>query len=110
MTAVGLIFAVMARLYIGTNWSPLIQVKEGHELIQTGPYAVVRHPIYTGLMLATLGTAITYGELSGFLGFVMIVAAWGYKSRLEESAMAEQFGTKYETYRAHVKGLVPFVW
>lgn len=110
ITAVGLVFAVVARLYIGTNWSPLIQVKEGHELIRTGPYAVVRHPIYTGLMLATLGTAIVYGELSGFLGFIMVVAAWGYKSRLEESAMAEQFGAQYETYRTHVKGLVPFVW
>ena len=110
VTAVGLVFAVVARLYIGTNWSALIQVKEGHELIQTGPYAVVRHPIYSGLMLATLGTAIAYGELSGFLGFVMVVAAWGYKARLEESAMLGQFGTQYEAYRARVKGLVPLVW
>jgi len=110
ITAAGLAFAVLARLYIGKNWSALIQVKEGHELIQTGPCALVRHPIYSGLMLATLGTAIAYGELSGFLGFIMVVAAWGYKSRLEESAMAEQFGAQYETYRAHVKGLVPFVW
>jgi len=110
ITAAGLVFAVLARFYIGKNWSALIQVKEGHELIQTGPYALVRHPIYSGLMLATLGTAIAYGEWSGFLGFGMVVAAWGYKSRLEESAMAEQFGAQYESYRAHVKGLIPFVW
>jgi protein-S-isoprenylcysteine O-methyltransferase Ste14 len=110
ITFLGLAFAVLARLYIGKNWSPLIQVKEGHELIQTGPYALVRHPIYSGLMLATLGTAIVYGELSGFLGFIMVVAAWGYKSRLEEAAMAEQFGAQYEIYRSHVKGLIPFVW
>jgi protein-S-isoprenylcysteine O-methyltransferase Ste14 len=110
ITSLGLAFAVLARLYIGKNWSPLIQVKEGHELIQTGPYAVVRHPIYSGLMLATLGTAIAYGELSGFAGFMMVVAAWGYKSRLEEAAMAEQFGAQYEKYRSHVKGLIPFVW
>jgi protein-S-isoprenylcysteine O-methyltransferase Ste14 len=110
ITATGLAFAVLARLYIGKNWSALIQVKEGHELIQTGPYALVRHPIYSGLMLATFGTAIAYGELSGFLAFIMVVAAWSYKSRLEESAMVEQFGTQYETYRTHVKGLVPFVW
>ena len=88
ITEIGLAFAILARLYIGKNWSALIQVKEGHELIQSGPYAVVRHPIYSGLMLATLGTAIAYGELSGFLGFVMVVAAWGYKSRLEESERA----------------------
>jgi protein-S-isoprenylcysteine O-methyltransferase Ste14 len=60
ITAIGLAFAVAARLYIGKNWSPLIHVKEGHELIQSGPYAIVRHPIYSGLMLATLGTAIAY--------------------------------------------------
>jgi protein-S-isoprenylcysteine O-methyltransferase Ste14 len=110
ITAAGLAFAVLARLYIGKNWSALIQVKEGHELIQSGPYALVRHPIYSGLMLATLGTAIAYGELSGFVGFAMVVAAWAYKSRLEEAAMAEEFGAQYESYRARVKGLVPFVW
>jgi protein-S-isoprenylcysteine O-methyltransferase Ste14 len=110
ITEVGLAFAILARIYIGKNWSALIQVKEGHELIQSGPYAVVRHPIYSGLMLATLGTAIAYGELSGFIGFVMVVGAWAYKSRLEEAAMAEQFGALYEKYRSHVKALIPFVW
>jgi protein-S-isoprenylcysteine O-methyltransferase Ste14 len=110
ITEVGLAFAILARIYIGKNWSPLIQVKEGHELIQRGPYAVVRHPIYSGLMLATLGTAIAYGEFSGFIGFVMVVLAWGYKSRLEEEAMEEQFGPQYEKYRSHVKALIPFVW
>lgn len=70
ITEAGLIFAILARLYVGKNWSALIQVKDGHKLIQTGPYAVVRHPIYSGLMLATLGTAIAYGELGGFLGLV----------------------------------------
>jgi protein-S-isoprenylcysteine O-methyltransferase Ste14 len=110
ITAVGLVFAILARLYIGRNWSALIQVKEGHQLIRSGPYALVRHPIYSGLMLATLGTAIAYAEVSGFLAFVMILAAWGYKSRLEEAAMVEQFGAQYEDYRAHVKALVPFVF
>jgi protein-S-isoprenylcysteine O-methyltransferase Ste14 len=110
VTVAGLAFAVLARFYIGKNWSALIQVKEGHELIQTGPYGLVRHPIYSGLMLATLGTAIAYGELSGFIGFILVVAAWGYKSRLEEAAMAEQFGAQYEKYRSQVKGLIPFIW
>lgn len=110
ITAMGLAFAILARLYIGKNWSPWIQVKEGHELIESGPYALVRHPIYSGLMLATLGTAVVYGEWSGFLGFVCIAGAWGYKSRLEESAMADQFGAQYKQYQARVKGLIPFVW
>ena len=85
LTVAGLAFAVWARFHIGTNWSPLIHLKEGHELIRTGPYAIVRHPIYSGLMLATLGTAIALGRLSGFIAFVLVVAAWGCKSRLEES-------------------------
>ena len=78
--------------------------------MQTGPYGIVRHPIYSGFMLATLGTAIAFGEWSGVLSVAMIVGAWGYKARLEESAMLEQFGTEYELYRAKVRGLVPFVW
>lgn len=109
-TETGLIFAILARFYIGKNWSRLIHVKEGHELIQTGPYAIVRHPIYSGLMLATLGTAVVYGELSGFIGFLLVFASWTFKSRLEESAMAEQFGTQYDVYRGRTKALIPFIW
>jgi protein-S-isoprenylcysteine O-methyltransferase Ste14 len=110
LTIAGLAFAIWARLCIGRNWSRLIQVKRDHELIRRGPYSVVRHPIYSGLMLATLGTAIDYGQLSGFIGFVLILAAWGYKARLEESVMLEQFGDEYRQYRRNVKGLIPYVW
>jgi protein-S-isoprenylcysteine O-methyltransferase Ste14 len=110
ITIAGLALSVWARIQIGRNWSGLIQVKEGHQLMHKGSYAVVRHPIYSGFMLATLGTAIAFGEISGLLSFVMILAAWGYKSRLEETAMVEHFGAEYETYRRKVKGLIPFVW
>ena len=110
VTVAGLALAVWARFQIGRNWSGLIEVKEGHRLMRTGPYAIVRHPIYSGFMLATLGTAIAFGEISGLIAFVMILAAWGYKSRLEETAMIEHFGEEYEAYRRKVKGLIPFVW
>jgi protein-S-isoprenylcysteine O-methyltransferase Ste14 len=110
ITVAGLGLSVWARFHLGRNWSGLIQVKEGHELMRSGPYAIVRHPIYSGFMLATLGTAIAYGELSGLLAFVMILAAWGYKARLEETAMIEHFGAEYESYRSSVKGLIPFIW
>ena len=106
----GLALAVWARFQIGRNWSGLIEVKEGHRLVHSGPYAIVRHPIYSGFMFATLGTAIAFGEISGLIAFVMILVAWGYKSRLEESAMIEHFGAEYEAYRCKVKGLIPFVW
>lgn len=110
LTIPGLAFAVWARWCIGRNWSPLIHVKQDHELMRNGAYGSVRHPIYAGLMLSTLGTAIAYGRLGGFIGFLLVVAAWGYKAGLEESAMLEQFGNQYEQYRGNVKGFIPFVW
>jgi protein-S-isoprenylcysteine O-methyltransferase len=110
LTVLGLALAVWARWRIGRNWSSLIEMKEGHELMQTGPYRIVRHPIYSGFMLATLGTAIMIGALAGFIAVGLIVAAWGYKARMEEAVLLEQFGQDYQNYRAKVKGLIPFVW
>jgi protein-S-isoprenylcysteine O-methyltransferase Ste14 len=110
LTIVGLAFATWARLCIGRNWSRMIEVKHDHELIRKGPYAIVRHPIYSGFMVATLGTAIAFAEWSGLIAFSLLATAWAYKARLEEAAMLEQFGTKYERYRQEVKGLVPFFW
>jgi len=110
LTAVGLAFCVWARVCIGRNWSARIELKQGHQLVRKGPYAIVRHPIYSGFMLATLGTALAFAEWSGLLAFALIVVAWGYKARLEESAMIEQFGSEYEEYRRRVKALIPFVW
>jgi len=110
LTVVGLVFATWARFCIGKNWSRMIEVKENHQLIRKGPYAIVRHPIYSGFMLATLGTAIAFAEWSGLLAFALLTTSWAYKARLEEAVMIEQFGTEYERYRREVKGLVPFVW
>lgn len=110
LTAIGLLFAIWARLAIGRNWSGMVTVTEGHELVRTGPYSIVRHPIYSGLMLGTLGTAIAYGGAAGFLGFACVALSWGYKSRVEEKLMVEQFGEQYEKYRRQVKALVPLVW
>ena len=110
LTIVGLGFAVWARFAIGRNWGAMITVQEDHKLIQQGPYAIVRHPIYSGFMLATLGTALILGEFGGLISVVLIVLAWGYKAHMEESFMIEQFGTEYEDYRHRVKGLIPGIW
>ena len=109
LTAAGIGFAILARLWIGRNWSSSVTIKEKHELIQTGPYRLVRHPIYSGLLLAFLGTAIVHGELRGFVGFPLAVLGWGFKLRLEESFMVQQFGNSYLDYKQRVKALVPFV-
>jgi len=110
ITIIGLCFAVWARFAIGRNWGGLITVQQDHKLMRTGPYGIVRHPIYSGFMLATLGTAIIVGEIGGLVSVALIVISWGYKAGLEESFMIEQFGAEYEDYRRDVKGLIPGVW
>ena len=110
LTAAGLTLAVWARFYLGGNWGTLVELKKDHQLIRSGPYTIVRHPIYSGFMLATLGTAIMQRELHGLLAFVLITVVWTYKSRLEEAFLIGQFGDEYDQYRKRVKGLIPFVW
>ena len=110
LTTAGLALAVWARFYTGGNWNALVELKKDHQLIRRGPYAIVRHPIYSGFMLATLGTAVMQGELHGLSALALIVTVWGYKSRVEERFLANQFGGEYEQYRRRVKGLTPLVW
>jgi protein-S-isoprenylcysteine O-methyltransferase Ste14 len=107
ITASGLFFSVWARHHLGENWSQAVTVKEGHELIQSGPYRIVRHPIYTGLLLAFVGSAIARGEWRGlFAVALMLVTLWN-KLRLEEKWMREQFGEPYENYCRRVSALLP---
>jgi protein-S-isoprenylcysteine O-methyltransferase Ste14 len=104
----GLAFAVWARVVLGRNWSGLVTVKEEHELIRSGPYACVRHPIYTGLIAALLGTAVTIGTVRAFLGVALIVGSFLRKTRTEERFMRETFPGEYERYSAEVPALIPF--
>lgn len=106
----GVAFAIWARFYLGSNWSGRPTIKQGHTLIRGGPYAVVRHPIYTGFLLAMLGTAIAQGRIGGLLGTMIAVVALKVKSRLEEQFMMQQFGGEYVQYKQQVKGLIPFIW
>jgi protein-S-isoprenylcysteine O-methyltransferase Ste14 len=107
MVAAGLAFSVWARVYLGRNWSASVTVKQDHELVQSGPYRLVRHPIYTGLLLALLGTAVARGDAQGFVAVAIAVAAIWRKLRLEERWMQETFGETYAHYRAHVPALIP---
>jgi protein-S-isoprenylcysteine O-methyltransferase Ste14 len=107
--ALGLAFAIWARAYIGRNWSAAVTLKEEHELVRTGPYSLVRHPIYTGLLLGLLGSAIAHGEWRGPVALAIALAALWRKLRLEERWMEETFGTQYAKYRAEVAALIPFV-
>lgn len=108
LVVAGLAFAVWARVHLGRNWSGVVTVKEGHELIRSGPYAHVRHPIYTGLIAAVLGTAVISGTVRAAVGFAIIAISLTVKSRIEERFMRETFGDQYARYRAEVPALVPF--
>jgi protein-S-isoprenylcysteine O-methyltransferase Ste14 len=106
-TAAGLCFAVWARMHLGRYWSGRITLKVNHRVIQTGPYAWVRHPIYSGLILALFGTAITLGTISAFAGFALMVISFLRKLKIEETWLRSQFGAEYEEYQNRVKALIP---
>jgi len=109
LTALGLGFAVWARLVLGRNWSSDVAVKQEHELIRSGPYALARHPIYTGISLAFVGTAVAIGDSRAFIAAAIAIASFLYKLRLEERVMRETFGAAYDDYARKVRALIPFV-
>ncbi len=102
-------FAVWARFALGRNWSGMVTVKQDHTLITSGPYAWVRHPIYTGILLALVGTAVTLGTVINMVEVPAVALALWLKLRTEEKFMFETFGEQYSTYRQHVKALIPHV-
>jgi protein-S-isoprenylcysteine O-methyltransferase Ste14 len=106
----GLVIAVWARFVLAGNWSGMVTLKEGHELVVRGPYRAVRHPIYTGILLMLLGTAVAVGRLSGLVGFLIVLASFVFKLRQEEALLARHFPASYPAYMARVKALVPFVF
>ena len=110
LTFTGLLLALWARFFLGRNWSGEITVKKDHQLVRTGPYAMVRHPIYAGFLFALLGTALVFGQVRCFAGLVLAAIGWRLKSLVEEQYMTEQFGAEYAGYKREVKALVPFIW
>lgn len=110
VTIAGLLFAVWARHHLASNWSSSVTIKQGHELITTGPYAVVRHPIYTGILTGFLGTAVALSQVRGVIGFVLIFVVLWAKLRREEEWMRSQFGETYATYARQTAALVPYIF
>jgi protein-S-isoprenylcysteine O-methyltransferase Ste14 len=105
----GLAFCVWARVTLGRNWSGTITFKEGHELIERGPYRLVRHPIYTGLLAMFLATAIAAGHLGGVVAVMLAFASFWVKLKEEEKLMLQQFPDQYGSYQQRVKRIIPFV-
>jgi protein-S-isoprenylcysteine O-methyltransferase Ste14 len=106
----GVAFAIWARTALGDNWSGEVTLKKEHELIQSGPYKIVRHPIYTGFEIGLLGVAITIGQMKGLVGLSILFVNHYFKTRMEEEIMYRQFPLQYPEYAKRVKRLIPFIF
>lgn len=109
MCVVGFAFAVWARIHLGRNWGMPMSLRQGHELVTSGPYALVRHPIYTGIMLAMIGAALTL-SLLWLLLFTLYFTYFIVSARTEEKMMVAQFPDTYPAYRQRTRMLIPFVF
>jgi len=107
LTWLGVAFAIWARYTIGANWSGRVTLKVDHELIQSGPYAFVRHPIYTGLLVANAGAALFIGEWRCLLAMLIFLAEMSRKALKEEGVMLFAFGERYAEYRKRTGFLIP---
>jgi protein-S-isoprenylcysteine O-methyltransferase Ste14 len=109
LTAIGLGIAIAARITLAGNWSAAVEVKEEHALIRSGPYRYVRHPIYSGILLAVLGSAIALDRWRALLGFVLIFAALWLKARHEERRLVQVL-PDYGAYARETAALIPFLF
>jgi protein-S-isoprenylcysteine O-methyltransferase Ste14 len=101
------LLAILARKHLGRNWSGAITRKIDHQLIRTGPYRLLRHPIYSGMLGMFLGAAVVSGELHGLLGLLIMSLAYWRKIRLEEQNLCEAFFADYDDYRKKSWALIP---
>jgi len=107
LTAAGVGIAFWARWHLGANWSGVVTLKEGHELIRSGPYRNIRHPIYTGILVAFLGTAVALGEVRGLLAVTIAWLSFYTKARREESFLTQEFGDRFTEHRRHAGMFLP---
>ena len=105
----GLAFCIWARFTLGRNWSRVVTLKGGHELITSGPYALVRHPIYTGLLTMFVATVIVLGHVAGIIAMPFVFVSFWIKLRYEEKLMLKQFPEQYAAYQQRVKRIIPFI-
>jgi len=101
--------AVWARRHLGSNWSAEVRIAVDHQLIRTGPYRWLRHPIYTAMLGMYVGTAIATGEVHALVGLALVSVAYWRKVEIEERTLAGRFGTNWEAYRQTTWGVVPFI-
>ena len=109
ITALGFALTIWSRFLLGSNWSSTVTIKVAHELIRTGPYRWVRHPIYSGKILAMVGTAIALDRWRGVAAVVLIWIAFAIKRRKEEQFMRQTFGEQYTEYSKGTGAIFPLL-
>lgn len=109
LLVLGIGLAIWARVHLGQNWSGHVTLKAGHRLIRSGPYALARHPIYTGILLAVIGTAVAVDDWAGVIAILIVAETFVRKLRIEERWLTEEFGDDYRAYQRDVRALIPGV-
>jgi protein-S-isoprenylcysteine O-methyltransferase Ste14 len=107
LTWVGVAFAIWARYHLAQYWSATVALRAGHQLIRTGPYSRIRHPIYTGMLMAVFGTVLAIGRYRGLVTFALVLAGFIWKSKREEKLLAGQFGEAFEEHRQRTGFFLP---
>jgi len=107
LVATGIAICFWARWHLGANWSGTVTLKENHELIRSGPYRAIRHPIYTGILLALLGTAIQIGQVRGFVAVLFALGSFYFKARREESFLSQEFGERFAEHTKQTGMFLP---
>jgi protein-S-isoprenylcysteine O-methyltransferase Ste14 len=107
LTVAGIAFAIWARWHLGENWSATVTLKEGHELISSGPYRYIRHPIYTGMLLAFVGTALALGEYRALISVCIVLFAFYIKAKKEERFLTQEFGEKFREHSRRTGMFLP---
>jgi|WetSurMetagenome_2_1015567.scaffolds.fasta_scaffold01620_12 protein-S-isoprenylcysteine O-methyltransferase Ste14 len=110
LTAAGLGFSGYARLHLGRNWSSMVMIKEGHQLIRTGPYRFVRNPMYTGMLTAFIGLVVAIGTVTALAALVILLISLWMKIAAEEELLMKKFGEEYERYRRNTWALIPGIF
>jgi len=109
ISSIGFVVACWSRYQLGKNWSLSVQEKRDHELIQTGMYRWVRHPIYTGLLLMFVGSSFIVGDYRAIISVAIVFTSFWFKLRKEEVVLSRAFGTQYAEYKRNTKALIPFL-
>lgn len=109
LTYGGLSLTIWSRARLGRYWSGVVALKQDHRLIQSGPYRVVRHPLYSGIILAAIGVGLCLTTWSSLAGIVLLTACFERRAHQEDALLASEFGAEFEIYRQHTGRLVPRV-